>query len=246
MSLMLMPGFAQPSRLPWSRWTNRKRPAFSSLTTWSRPSVQGVAGRFSSSGIGVLSLKSWMSAVAWAVFSRVTTWPRERQPGAHLLGRQREAAPVAWSEPVEVRGDGRVVVEVVARRRRQLGLVAGRSCRPSLGERERVRGDAARASRRRTRRCSIPSSEYERSLGHRGSCRIGRTRLSRKLGTCEVSPMHQHIGGAGRRLSLFSSPRMNDAHVGRRGAGRHLVDADPNPCGLLRRGQGVGRRAEGR
>ena len=53
MSLMLMPGFAQPSRLPWSRWTNRKRPAFSSLTTWSRPSVHGVAGRLSSSGIGV-------------------------------------------------------------------------------------------------------------------------------------------------------------------------------------------------
>jgi hypothetical protein len=64
MSLMLMPGFAQPSLLPWSRCTNRKRPAFSSLTTWSRPSVHGVAGRLSSSGIGVLSLKSWMSAAA--------------------------------------------------------------------------------------------------------------------------------------------------------------------------------------
>ncbi len=80
MSLMLMPGFAQLSRLPWSRCTNRKRPAFSSLTTWSRPSVQGVAGRRSSSGIAVPSLKRWMSAAACAVLRRVTTWPRERSP----------------------------------------------------------------------------------------------------------------------------------------------------------------------
>ncbi len=80
MWLMLRPGFAQPNLLPWSRWTNRKRPAFISLSICVDESVHGVAGRLSSSGIGVPSLNCWMSAVADALFSRVTTCPRERSP----------------------------------------------------------------------------------------------------------------------------------------------------------------------
>ena len=71
-SLIVSGGLAQLKRLPWSRWRNRKRPAFSSLTIWSRASVQSVLGRLSSSGIGVPSWNCSMSAVGWALVSRVT------------------------------------------------------------------------------------------------------------------------------------------------------------------------------
>jgi hypothetical protein len=70
--------------LPWSRCTNRKRPAFSSLITCSRLSVHAVAGRLSSSGIAVPSLNCWMSALACALFSRVTTCPRDLRPARIL------------------------------------------------------------------------------------------------------------------------------------------------------------------
>ena len=142
-SLMLMPGLAQLSRLPWSRWTNRKRPAFSSLTTWSRPSVQGVAGRLSSSGIGVLSLNDLDVGRGLSGVQPGHDVAARAQPGAHLLGRQREAARVARAEALEVRGHRRVVVEVVARRRGQLGLVVDDLVDRRLRDGQRVRRDAA-------------------------------------------------------------------------------------------------------